>query len=661
MVSGKPQKLPNQALIGFTVCFLLAASASGRTDDEAVTSYKNALDAVAHGDRAAALTNYNLAIALDPNFAEAYEGRGIVEFNQGDTNGALADYDRALQLAPGRRTVYNHRGGAKMGLGDCTGAIADFTMAIKLDPAYADAFNNRGLAEKMKGDTNAAAADFDKAIELQPRLAAPHNNRGLLEHLDEAAKLSPDVAKISTNPGLLKHAPGENASNRVDAQNDFEKAGDPTHGSLAAKYVTRGVLALVSREWDDALTNFDQAIALNPQNASAHAGHGRVQQAKGDLAGALEDYSQAIQLKPDFAPAYVFRAEIENEQGATNVAMADLNQAIALKPDGAEAYYLRGLTKNHMGDTDGAISDANKAIALNSTYAPPYRLRGYVHYSHREFPEALADMCQFCQLAPPETQDYARFHIWLIRMRNGERASANNELEAYLRAGQSRRQAAWPLRIGQFLLGQLTENGLINAAQTGDPAKTDGQLCEAWFYAGAMQLLKGDQATATNYFLKCLATGKKTFIEYSYAAEELNFIQTNRASTPDIPFQFSPPHPRTLEQALAAGPANPQPQAPGFQPAWQDYDELVHFNINRQWQHLIKTKLIPLGQVTVRFHLHEDGSVTDIRIPADADARMTSYCQAAILNCSPLPKWPDELRAGYQNAFRDMTFTFSAN
>ena len=73
-----------------------------------------------------------------------------------------------------------------------------------------------------------------------------------------------------------------------------------------------------------------------------------------------------------------------------------------------------------------------------------------------------------------------------------------------------------------FLLGRVSEPEFL---RTGNRSHDSGWQCALWFYAGMKRLVSGDAATAREYLQKCLATGRKEFIEYNFAAAELRVLK----------------------------------------------------------------------------------------------------------------------------------------
>ena len=86
---------------------------------------------------------------------------------------------------------------------------------------------------------------------------------------------------------------------------------------------------------------------------------------KGNYDQAITDYTQAIKLKPDDTEAYYNRGNAYDSKGNHDQAITDYTQAIKLKPDLAEAYYNRGITYKAKKDKLRAIADFRKCVELN--------------------------------------------------------------------------------------------------------------------------------------------------------------------------------------------------------------------------------------------------------------------------------------------------------
>ena len=122
------------------------------------------------GDNKGAIADFNQAIEIKPDFAEAYIYRGVAKMFSGDIQGSSEDYYQAIKLNPDYASAYVHynSGLVKVKSGDNKGAIADFNQAIKHnpDPDYADAYYNRGIAKANLGDKQGAINDFRKAAKI---------------------------------------------------------------------------------------------------------------------------------------------------------------------------------------------------------------------------------------------------------------------------------------------------------------------------------------------------------------------------------------------------------------------------------------------------------------------------------------------------------------
>ncbi len=112
-----------------------------------------------------AATDYQAAIRIDRNSAEAYFGRGVMLLTHGDPYRAVKDLTQAITLAPDWGPARFNRGLAYLQIGQHTRADGDFSELIRRNGRDAEAFLYRGQARAALNQT-AAADDFDQAIAL---------------------------------------------------------------------------------------------------------------------------------------------------------------------------------------------------------------------------------------------------------------------------------------------------------------------------------------------------------------------------------------------------------------------------------------------------------------------------------------------------------------
>ena len=100
------------------------------------------------------------------NLVEDYYLNGIAKANLQDYIGAISDYTIAIELDPKDAETYFCRGDAKQKLQDYRGAISDYSKVIELDPKRAEAYVWRGIAKLNLGQKDGWCLDLSKAGEL---------------------------------------------------------------------------------------------------------------------------------------------------------------------------------------------------------------------------------------------------------------------------------------------------------------------------------------------------------------------------------------------------------------------------------------------------------------------------------------------------------------
>jgi Flp pilus assembly protein TadD len=187
---------------------------------------------------------YSEAIRLKPDFADAYNNRGLARADKGDLKGALNDYDEAIRLEPGFAEAYNNRANARCIGGDLDGALKDYGEAIRLKPDDAEIYYNQGIARADKDDLGGALEDYGEAIRLKPDDAAAYINRGgvrrhvgdldgALKDFDEAIRLAPDDADAYYNRGLVREERREYQAAAEDLKRYLDLGGGQRDGDRA--------------------------------------------------------------------------------------------------------------------------------------------------------------------------------------------------------------------------------------------------------------------------------------------------------------------------------------------------------------------------------------------------------------------------------------------
>jgi len=215
---------------------------------------------------------------------------------------------------------------------------------------------------------------------------------------------SPNESEVAQNSAAVTAAPATTNTPVPDTRLTVTTV-DPHD---ARTYYNRGNAYSAQDNFELAIAEYDQAIALDPEFANAYYNRASAYRARGDLEESIADYTQAIVLDPGFAKAYHNRGFAYYENGYLDQAIADFDLAIMIDPNTITAYINRGVAYGKRGDQDKAIADFNSAIALDPNYADAYYNRAVAYAEKGDLDKAIADLQRAVDLYQQqgETSDY---------------------------------------------------------------------------------------------------------------------------------------------------------------------------------------------------------------------------------------------------------------
>ena len=180
--------------------------------------FRAGVDHVALGRPQEAVANFEQALRIKPDYAQAHDYLGCaLLYNPDRLPEAIAQFQAALQIDPGLAEAHNNLGTALMDTpGHLADAIAQFQAALRLDPDDESTHYNLGTAfRRVPGRLPEAMAQFAAAVRINPGDAEAHNNLGsilaqlgrlpeAIEQYEQALQLNPNFTDARNNLELAR-------------------------------------------------------------------------------------------------------------------------------------------------------------------------------------------------------------------------------------------------------------------------------------------------------------------------------------------------------------------------------------------------------------------------------------------------------------------------
>jgi len=182
------------------------------------------------------------------------------------------------------------------------------------------------------------------------------------------------------------------------------KTNRETPENLSAAFFNRGLSYHGKGQYDRAIPDYGQALALRPNYPEALYERGLAYRRSGQNDRAMQDYDQALRLKPDFVDALNSRCYLKAIVG-------QLQEALRLDPKNKYAFDSRGFAYLKLGMLDAAIADYSTALQIEPSR--PYSLfgRGVARRKKGDAAGGNADMAAAKAKAPGIAEEFAKYGV----------------------------------------------------------------------------------------------------------------------------------------------------------------------------------------------------------------------------------------------------------
>ncbi|HEY9630148.1 MAG TPA: glycosyltransferase 61 family protein [Coleofasciculaceae cyanobacterium] len=302
------------------------------------------------------IAHYTREIEADPNLLANYWYLGLAWLLQGDEAEAQTVWFAAVTAAAPEvveagvadlLTILTIAATEQLQSGKFHTAERIFLQSLEID-ATADIFLPLGSAVAQQGRYEEAIAHWQSAIDLQPHQAEAYRRQA-----EVWQKLGQWPEAIAAYTSAIEFTQGEQSLKA----SPFQLA--ETHCNLG------GCLGKLGH-WPAAATQFQQAIALDPENAALYGelGWALLQQQNWDEA--IVQFRQAVALKSDFAQTYCRWVEANRQQSPPLQSNARLLHLLCHASPSTEPHAtLRHLLQEHSRE-----NHSEEAIAFPLTAEP---------------------------------------------------------------------------------------------------------------------------------------------------------------------------------------------------------------------------------------------------------------------------------------------------
>jgi tetratricopeptide (TPR) repeat protein len=270
-----------------------------------------------------------------------------------------------------------------------------------------------GLATPVFAEDPQAPAD-----QAKPQVVVPADPAA-------AAAASPgSAASVEDNPCFT----GKGSIKEVlDGCAAFLASGSKDTDKLIAAHGNRAIGLAATGDFDAALAEMNEAVALDPKQPNSYFMRAAAYEAKKDYDKSIADLDEAIRLDASRGDFYMLRGVVFGQKGDFDRAIVELDQKVKLDPNSTQGYSKRAELYRQKKDYERAAADYGEVIKLEPDKANGYIDRGWIYVLKNDLDRAMNDFTAALKIH--ENDASALVGVGVVKSRKGKPTDGSREIQ----------------------------------------------------------------------------------------------------------------------------------------------------------------------------------------------------------------------------------------
>lgn len=170
----------------------------------------------------------------------------------------------------------------------------------------------------------------------------------------------------------------------------------------ATTWNEKGMVLAKLRKYDDAIKAYDEALKINPQNVDAWKNKGNALRNLGRYEEAFEAWDEALKINPQFAKAWFSKGNALSDLGKYEEAIKAYDEALKINPKDNDTWNNKGNALSNIGRYEEAIKALDEALKINSQDAEVWYNKGLAFAGLGKYEEEIKAYDEALKINPQD-------------------------------------------------------------------------------------------------------------------------------------------------------------------------------------------------------------------------------------------------------------------